>query len=181
MSWTRVAGLGFPAGYPGSVLPAPLAATAPRDERLAALAWQAVARGQAEIVLTDETIAKVTAGDAFNPCYVQAHVELAASIRTVSCEALDRGDCILAVAPARAVGPGAGAVPWQEALGRWQADVRCPDQLYSGSGKPSECSRANAAGIRDAVGLNCFDRLRSPWPHPLQRAERIPTTSARNL
>lgn len=97
-------GLGFPAGYPGSVLPAPPVGAAPRDERLAALAWRAVTQGQAEIVLTDETIAKVTAGDAFNPCYVQPHVELAASIRAVSCEALDCGDYILAVAPARAAG-----------------------------------------------------------------------------
>lgn len=97
-------GLGFPAGYPGSVLPAPPAVTGPRDARLAAMAWRAVARGEPEIELTDQMIGMVTAGDTFDPRYIQPHVELAASVRAANKDALDHGDYTLAVAPARAAG-----------------------------------------------------------------------------
>src|SRR5262249_55736787 len=39
------AGLGYPAGYPGSVLPVPQETPTVRDEGLLALAWQAIVEG----------------------------------------------------------------------------------------------------------------------------------------
>jgi thiopeptide-type bacteriocin biosynthesis protein len=97
-------GLGYPAGYPGSVLPVPVEAPTDRDRRLAALAWQALADGSPEIPLTEETISALTDGDHFDPRYVQAHVELAARIHAESLHALDGGEYTLTVRPARAVG-----------------------------------------------------------------------------
>jgi lantibiotic biosynthesis protein len=55
------AGLGYPAGYPGSIWPVPVSAATERDELLLALAWQAVADGTREIVLTNETVRALTA------------------------------------------------------------------------------------------------------------------------
>jgi hypothetical protein len=43
------AGIGYPAGYPSSVLPQPTAGPSERDEKMLALAWQAVAEGSNEI------------------------------------------------------------------------------------------------------------------------------------
>lgn len=97
------AGLGYPAGYPGSVLPAPTDAVSERDERLLALAWQALADGSREVALTDEEI-RALAGDGFDGRHVPPHVELAARIHAASREALDSGEYTLTVAPARAAG-----------------------------------------------------------------------------
>jgi lantibiotic biosynthesis protein len=97
------AGLGYPATYRGSVLPAPPPASSMRDERLLALAFEALATGTREIVLTDPLIAELT-GEAFDPRFVPPHVELSARIHATSREALDAGDFQLTVAPARSVG-----------------------------------------------------------------------------
>lgn len=61
------AGLGFPAGYPGSVLASRPSDSSERDAKLLALAWNAVADGSREIVLTEETIHALTAGDPCTP------------------------------------------------------------------------------------------------------------------
>jgi lantibiotic biosynthesis protein len=97
------AGLGYPAGYRGSVLPEPAPAVTQRDERLLALAWQALADGSREIVLTDELIGQLT-GEAFDERYIPPHVELSARVQAVSTMALERGDYTLIVAPARSAG-----------------------------------------------------------------------------
>ena len=97
------AGLGYPAGYRGSVLPAPTPGISERDERLLALAWQTMADGTREIVLTDEVIGELT-GEAFDERYIPPHVELSARVHATTAQALGRGDFLLTVAPARSAG-----------------------------------------------------------------------------
>jgi lantibiotic biosynthesis protein len=97
-------GLGYPAGYPGSVLTRPDGGPSERDERLLALAWQAVADGSREITLTEESIAALTDGDWFDERYIPPHLEMAARIHATTVEALERGEYILTVAPARSAG-----------------------------------------------------------------------------
>ncbi|MGH4014491.1 MAG: lantibiotic dehydratase [Pseudonocardiaceae bacterium] len=98
------AGLGFPAGYPGSVLPSPSGDPSERDETLLVLAWQAVADGSREITLVEETIQALTVGDPFTERSISPHVELAARIHATSTQALERGEYTLTVAPARSAG-----------------------------------------------------------------------------
>lgn len=97
------AGLGYPAGYRGSVLPAPTPGISERDERLLAMAWQAMADGTREIILTDEQVGVLT-DEKFDERYIPPHVELSARIHAASTQALDRGDFMLTVAPARSAG-----------------------------------------------------------------------------
>lgn len=54
-------GLGYPAEYPGSRMTAPPPTVSERDEALLALAWQALADGSREIVLTDDLIDRLAA------------------------------------------------------------------------------------------------------------------------
>lgn len=96
-------GLGYPAGYPGSVLSPPAPATTDRDQRLLALAWDASATGSNEITLTDTQITELT-GEDFDERHIPPHVELAARVHAPDLDALDRGQFTLTVAPARAAG-----------------------------------------------------------------------------
>src|SRR6266545_633706 len=98
------AGLGYPAGYPGSVLSPPIEGASPRDERLLALAWQAMIDDGREIVLTDDTIDAVAGEQRPDVRYIPPHVELAARIHAASVQAFQRGEYSLTVAPARAGG-----------------------------------------------------------------------------
>jgi len=97
-------GLGYPAGYPGSVWPVPVSGPVERDELLLALAWRAVVDGTGEIVLTEETVRALSAAGDVDHRYAPPHVEIAARIHAVSVAALNRGDFTLTVAPARAAG-----------------------------------------------------------------------------
>jgi thiopeptide-type bacteriocin biosynthesis protein len=98
------AGLGYPAGYPGSILPAPADVPSERDERLLALAWQAIMDGSREIVLSEEAIRALVGDERLDDRYIPPHVELATRIHAASAHALDRGEYTLTVAPARAGG-----------------------------------------------------------------------------
>ncbi len=98
------AGVGYPAGYPGSALPLPAERPLERDEQLLALAWQATANGSREIMLTDEIIRALADGDQIDERYIPPHVELSARIGASSLGALETGDYTLTVAPARAAG-----------------------------------------------------------------------------
>ena len=98
------AGLGLPAGYPGSVLPSPSSGPSEREEKLLALAWQAMADGSTEITLLDETIETLRVGDPAVQRCIPPHVELAARIHATSTQALLRGDYTLTVTPARCAG-----------------------------------------------------------------------------
>ncbi|WP_344876176.1 lantibiotic dehydratase [Allokutzneria multivorans] len=96
-------GLGYPAGYPGSVMSAPAAHASERDERLLGLALQAVVDGTGEVVLTDELIAEL-ADERFDTRFIPPHVELAARIHATDLDQLKRGDFTLTAAPARSAG-----------------------------------------------------------------------------
>ena len=97
------AGLGYPAEYPGSRMTAPPPALSGRDERLLALAWQALADGSREIVLTDELIDRM-ADDGPTGQEAPPHVEMCARLHADSLSALERGNFMLTVTPARAAG-----------------------------------------------------------------------------
>ncbi|MBV9141259.1 MAG: lantibiotic dehydratase [Pseudonocardiales bacterium] len=97
------AGLGYPVGYRGSVRPAPTPGISERDERLLAMAWQAMAEGTREIILTEEHILELT-DETFDQRYIPPHVELSARIHAASTPALERGEFTLTVAPARSAG-----------------------------------------------------------------------------
>ncbi len=98
-------GLGYPAGYPGSVFPARSATGSPRDHALLALAWTAMADGSGEVVLDDNTISSLTVGDsAFREPRYAPHVEIAARIHATSADAIDQGDYLFTVGPARGFG-----------------------------------------------------------------------------
>ncbi|MGW3848682.1 lantibiotic dehydratase [Streptomyces fagopyri] len=96
-------GLGYPAEYPGSRMTAPPPTVSERDERLLAMAWQALADGSREIVLTDDLINRL-AGDAPTGQDAPPHVEMCARLHADSLSALEDGDFTLTVTPARAAG-----------------------------------------------------------------------------
>ncbi|QUF06747.1 lantibiotic dehydratase [Actinosynnema pretiosum subsp. pretiosum] len=98
------AGLGFPAGYPGSLYPVPPDSGSPRQEVLLALAWNAVVDRAVEVVLTDEVIDALTVGGGSAQRRIPPHVELAARIQAAGPEALQRGDYTFTVAPGRSGG-----------------------------------------------------------------------------
>ncbi|MGH3546495.1 MAG: lantibiotic dehydratase [Mycobacteriales bacterium] len=98
-------GLGFPATYPGSLLPTPERGGSPpeRDRRLLALVQRADVDGDTEIVLDDKEIAHLVTVD-ITDTRIPPHVELAARIHAPSTHALANGDFTLTVFPARAAG-----------------------------------------------------------------------------
>ena len=91
-------GLGYPAGYPASVLPLPPERDAGRHAHLAQLIT-----GESEVTLTDELIDTMT-GSLFDPRLVPAHVEIAARVQAASTADLDAGRYTLHISPARAAG-----------------------------------------------------------------------------
>lgn len=96
------AGLGFPAEYPGSIMPKSATRTSDRDRRLLALAWNAAVARQPEIVLTDDLIddvAETRVGQHEPP-----HIEMCARIHAADLDGLERGDFTLTVTPARSAG-----------------------------------------------------------------------------
>lgn len=97
-------GLGFPAGYPGSVFAMPSGSVSERDKKLLRLAWQAMADGSREIVLDEDTIADLTVGDPVVVPRIPPHVEMAARVHATSTEALDQGHYTITVSPARSAG-----------------------------------------------------------------------------
>ena len=91
-------GLGYPAGYPSSILPLPPERDTGRHAHLAQLIT-----GEGEVTLTDELIDAMT-GSLFDPRLVPAHVEIAARVQAASTADLDAGRYILHISPARAAG-----------------------------------------------------------------------------
>ena len=92
------AGLGYPAGYPASILPLPPERDADRHAHLAQLIT-----GESEVMLTDELIDAMT-GSLFDPRLVPAHVEIAARVQAASTADLDAGRYTLHISPARSAG-----------------------------------------------------------------------------
>jgi thiopeptide-type bacteriocin biosynthesis protein len=91
-------GLGYPAGYPTSVLPLPPERDEGRHAHLARLLT-----GESEVTLTDELIETLT-GSLFDPRLVPAHVEIAARVQAASTADLDAGRYTLHISPARSAG-----------------------------------------------------------------------------
>ncbi|WP_432033708.1 lantibiotic dehydratase [Streptomyces antibioticus] len=96
-------GLGYPAEYPGSRMTAPPPVVSERDERLLALAWQALADDDREIVLTEDLIDRL-ADETMAAQEAPPHVEMCARLHADSLSALERRDFTLTVTPARAAG-----------------------------------------------------------------------------
>lgn len=96
-------GLGYPAEYPGSRRTAPTPEFSERDERLLALAWQALVDGSREIALTDDLVDRL-ADEAQTGREAPPHVEMCARLYADSLPALERGDFTLTVTPARSAG-----------------------------------------------------------------------------
>ncbi len=98
------AGIGWPAGFPGSMLPGPETRVSRRDEELLRLACEALADGRREVVLTDDVIAAITADEPVDPRCMPPHVELGARVRAARPEALQAGDYTFTVHPAWSFG-----------------------------------------------------------------------------
>ncbi|MQA93139.1 MAG: lantibiotic dehydratase [Streptosporangiales bacterium] len=97
------AGVGYPPGYPDSHLPEPIEPPSMRDHRLLALAWEAAVRGSQELVLHDDALEDL-AGTLRDDALIPPHVEVAVRVHAASKQALDDGDYLLFVSPARAAG-----------------------------------------------------------------------------
>ncbi|WP_239340347.1 lantibiotic dehydratase [Frankia sp. CiP3] len=97
-------GIGWPAGFPGSMLAEPEDTVSHRDQELLRLAWDTVTAGHHELVLTDSLIAAITADRPVNPRWIPPHVELGARVHAASVQALAAGDYTFGVHPAWAFG-----------------------------------------------------------------------------
>ncbi len=98
------AGIGWPAGFPGSMLAEPEDTVSRRDEELLRLAWDAVTVGNREVVLTDDIITAITADEPVDPRWIPPHVELGARVHASSTQALRGGNYTFTVHPAWAFG-----------------------------------------------------------------------------
>ncbi|MEV4049143.1 lantibiotic dehydratase [Streptomyces sp. NPDC049744] len=96
------AGIGLPADYPMSVWGEEPHRVLPRDELLAARAMQAAITGDSEVVLSEQDIDDLAAGDPERP--TAPHVEIGLRVRAVSREAVCGGDFTLDVRPAWTAG-----------------------------------------------------------------------------
>lgn len=92
-------GLGFPAGYRGSLLNPPTQTPTARDTALLRLAQTAALDRRTEVVLDDAAIAELEA-DNLDQAQIPPHTELAVRIQAPSRAALDRGYFSLVVAGA---------------------------------------------------------------------------------
>ncbi len=137
-------GLGFPAGYRGSLLTPSPASLAARDHRLLKLAQHAVMDCSDEVILDDRTIDEIAA-DAQMNARMPPHFELCFQIHSLTRQALDRGEFQIAVVSAsRAAGTTTGrflhlldtadrdrmadlyaGLPTAEA-GAWRIQISCP-------------------------------------------------------
>jgi thiopeptide-type bacteriocin biosynthesis protein len=98
------AGLGYPAGFPGSVFPAPpMQPASDRDERLLGLAWEANTTGADEVVLTDALVDELTSNK-LDLRYIPPHIEVAAQLHACTPDAVQLGDFTLTMRPARSAG-----------------------------------------------------------------------------
>jgi thiopeptide-type bacteriocin biosynthesis protein len=98
------AGLGFPAGYPGSP-PEPAAPLSARDRRLLTLAQDAALDGHDEITLDDDLITGLASTPSTSGFRAPPHLELCLEVRSASAAALGRGEFdLVIVSVSRAAG-----------------------------------------------------------------------------
>jgi thiopeptide-type bacteriocin biosynthesis protein len=98
------AGIGWPAGFPASVLAEPEDTVTSRDKTLLRLAWEAISAGRDEVLLTDEVITAITSGEPVDTRWIPPHVELAARVHAATEQALSNGDYTFTVHPGQAFG-----------------------------------------------------------------------------
>lgn len=89
-------GLGFPAGYRDSPLEPPAPPLSERDTQILALAQNAAMDHRIEVVLDDQAIGGLAAGD-LAKAHWQPHTELSFQIHAANRAAVDRGEFDLAV------------------------------------------------------------------------------------
>jgi thiopeptide-type bacteriocin biosynthesis protein len=119
-------GLGYPAGYRGSLERPPTSSFSPRDQYLLHLAQQTALDGTDEVILDEAAIAALTAGTTPAP-HTCPHTELRFSVQATSAEALDRGDFILAVvSAARQAGTSSGRFAYLLDTGHQRAFTGLP-------------------------------------------------------
>jgi lantibiotic biosynthesis protein len=97
-------GLGFPAGYRGSLLEKPAPCLTDQDEQLLALVQRATAERAREVVLTDHDLDRLAVG---SPALLPAHTELCFHVQAPTRAVLDSGGFRLVV---KGLSPGAGTV-----------------------------------------------------------------------
>lgn len=88
-------GLGFPAGYPGTLVDPPAPKMKPRDEALLALAQTAAIEGRREIMLDEAVIAALDAGPTVTR--LPSHLEVAVRVNAADQQALRHGRYTLEV------------------------------------------------------------------------------------
>ncbi|AEY93192.1 Lantibiotic dehydratase domain protein [Streptomyces hygroscopicus subsp. jinggangensis 5008] len=98
-----VAGLGYPAEYPGSRRLAARPMVSERDGRLLAVAWEAATAGSREIVLTEELVDQIAGAPAVSET-APPSVEMCARIHAHDLQALRDGHFTVTVTPARSAG-----------------------------------------------------------------------------
>lgn len=94
-------GLGYPATYPGSLMPTQPQEPQKRETRLLRLAHEAAATGAAEVVLDRTEIERLTVAE---PARLPPHVEVGARVAASSMQAIEAGDFTMRLRPARAIG-----------------------------------------------------------------------------
>ncbi|MER7787717.1 lantibiotic dehydratase [Streptomyces sp. NPDC097640] len=165
-------GLGFPAGYRGSVLKRPVVATTRRDECLLALAQEAAVNRVHEIVLTEEDCAALTVGDV---AQVPAHIEMCFTVLADSLDALQSGRFALNLA---GLSLGAGRT-----TGRFLAMLKQPDRdrmRAAYAAMPTLDTDASIAQISSPpLRLRTQNVSRAPAiaPHLLSLGEHNPTAT----
>lgn len=87
-------GLGFPAGYRGSVIGTPERRPSPRDEQMLSLAQRAALSGTSEVVLSDRLLASLTLRDDLRE---PPHLDLCFQVHAPSENALSDGDFTVTV------------------------------------------------------------------------------------
>ncbi|MEV7616371.1 lantibiotic dehydratase [Streptomyces sp. NPDC089799] len=161
-------GLGWPAGYQGSVLEPPGTALTRRDERLIALAQRAAVDGAREVVLDDRAL-DALAGPAPAAFRAPAHTELYFHLQAPTGEALAGGDFRLVIG---ALSPAAGTT-----TGRFVDLLDGPDRertrtLYAAL--PTEEPGAGAAQVSSPpllVATENIARVPALLPHLIPLAE----------
>jgi len=119
-------GLGYPAGYRGSLEHLPTPVLSLRDRYLLHLAQQTALDGTDEVILDEVAIAALTAGTTPAP-HTCPHTELRFSVQATSAEALDRGDFTLVmVSAARQAGTSSGRFAYLLDTGHQRAFTGLP-------------------------------------------------------
>lgn len=90
-------GLGYPAGYRGSLMKQPASLLLARDRKLLHLAQQAALDGSGEVVLDDLALSELAPDSIEAPPHSPPHTELRFSLHAPTTEALDQGEFTLVV------------------------------------------------------------------------------------